>query len=189
MKYFTPELLMQCRSSGDDLAEAASDRWERAIAAYNARLARIRPALPLGARQLLKQISLHDAECLTIKTLENGAGEELFLTFRLAKRNGKPPGGVELRYSLAGRTTLLVHPALQPANGTHAAFVLHDELDLRVQRGARVCTHALLLSAGLELHIRFANLRFRRFGHVCLANSKPLEIAREWAAADLLATT
>jgi len=46
---------------------------------------------------------------------------------------------------------------------------------------------ALLLSAGLELHIRFANPRFRRFGHVWLANSKPLGIARAWVAADLTA--
>jgi hypothetical protein len=78
---------------------------------------------------------------------------------------------------------------LRPANGTHPAFVLHDEFDLRAQHGARVCTHSLLLSAGLELHIRFANLRFRRFGHVWLANSKPLDLAREWTAADLLAAT
>lgn len=189
MKYFTPELLTRCRSSDDAIAEAAADQWERAIAAYNARLARIRPDLPLGARQLLKHVSMHDAECLTIKTLEGAAGEELFLTFRLPKSNGKPAGGVELRYSLTGRTILLVHPTLQPANGTHPAFVLHDEFDLRAQRGARVCTHAILLSAGLELHIRFSNLRFRRFGHVWLANSQPLDIAREWAAADLLATT
>jgi len=42
-----------------------------------------------------------------------------------------------------------------------------------VRRGASLCTHALLLSAGLELHIRFANLRFRRVGHVWLANAKP----------------
>jgi hypothetical protein len=166
MKYFTPELLTRCRSSDDNIAEAAADLWERATAAYNSRLARIRAVLPLGARQQLKHVSLHDAECLTIKTLDAAAGDELFLTFRLPKSNGKPAGGVELRYSLAGRTRLLVHPTLQPANGTHPAFVLHDEFDLHAQRGAGVCTHALLLSAGLELHIRFANLRFRRFGHV-----------------------
>jgi hypothetical protein len=188
MKYFTPELLTRCRSSDDNIAEIAADQWERAIAVYNARLARIRPDLPLGARQFLKHVRLHDAECLTIKTLEGAAGEELFLTFRLAKDNGKPAGGIELRYSLVGRTILLLHPTLQPEWDTLSLCALRRIRSARPSP-RQVCTHSLLLSAGLELQIRFANLRTNRFGHVWLANSIPLDIAREWAAADLLATT
>ena len=42
MKYLTAELLAECRSSNDDAAELASDQWEQAITAYNARLAGIR---------------------------------------------------------------------------------------------------------------------------------------------------
>src|SRR5207248_6203575 len=99
MKYFTPELLARSRSLDDDEAEAAAAEWEKKITAYNVRLKEIRRRLPLGARQLLKHVSLHDAQFLTL----NRAGNELFLTFRLPSNAHKQAGGVELRYTLAGR--------------------------------------------------------------------------------------
>jgi len=73
MKYFTAPLLDQCRSSDDDLSDRAAAKWEQAIAAYNARLQKIWSELPLGARRLLRHASLHDAQCLTIKTAKVGA--------------------------------------------------------------------------------------------------------------------
>src|ERR1700730_12597863 len=97
MKYLTPQLLDRSRSLNDNTAEVAAADWEQALAAYNTRLQEVRRRLPVGARQLLKQVSLHDAQCLTI----NRAGSELFPTFRLAKGAHKSSGGVELRYSLA----------------------------------------------------------------------------------------
>ena len=93
LRAHTPELLARSRSADDDVAEAAAARWEKAIAAYNARLQKIRPFLPPGARQLLRRVSLHDAQYL----LEGGAGSELFLTFRLAKGASESATGVELR--------------------------------------------------------------------------------------------
>ncbi len=188
MKYFTPELLALCRSSDDDVAEAAAEKWEHAIAAYNARLRKVRPDLPLGARRLLKHASLHDAHCVTITTTGNGAGKELCLTFRLARSSSKLAGGVELRYSLAGHTTLLLDKARKPSDEPFTPHVLYDEFDREQRRGAKLFTHSLLMSNGLEFQIRFSNLRLRWFGTVLPANSKPSDIEKEWADDDSLAT-
>jgi hypothetical protein len=189
MKYFTPELLALCRSPDEDVAEAAAAKWEQAIAAYNARLREIRPALPLGARRLLRHASLHDAQWLTLKTVAGSAGKELFLTFRLAGSPGKPTGGVELCYLLTGRSTLSLDKGRDAAAGIAPPFVLYDEFDLEQRRDTRTFTHSLLLSNGQEFRIRFSNLRLRWFGSVLLANSRPAEIKREWADDDQLATT
>lgn len=189
MNYFTPELLAKSRSSNGDVAQHAAERWEQAIAAYSKRLTEIRATLPLGARRLLKHVSLHDAQCLTIKTSANGRGKELFLTFRLAGSPTRPGGGVELRYSLDGRSTLLPDKARKLADGPATPHVLYDEFALEQKRGAKVFTHSLLLTGGLEFRIRFSNLRLKWFGKALLANSKPAEIEKEWAGDDLLATT
>src|SRR5262249_38355655 len=117
MKYFTPELLARCRSTDDEVADDAADKWEQALAAYKTRLRKIRSHLPLGVRQLLRRASLHDAQCLVITTSGSGAEKELFLTFRLAGSSQQPAGGVELRYRLSGRTTLLREKNQEPATG------------------------------------------------------------------------
>jgi hypothetical protein len=189
MKYFTPELLARCRSSDGDVAEEAADQWEQAIATYNARLQKIRSDLPLGVRQLLRQASLHDAQCVTIKTAKSAAGKELFLTFRLANGSKKLAGGVELRYNLTGPQSLIFDKVLKPSEGALASYVLYDEFDLEQKRGVRVFTHSVLLTNGLEFRIRFSNLRLRWFGRVLLASSKPSEIEKEWADDDQLAAT
>jgi|GEM_PF-6825260 len=135
MRYFTPELLARSRSLDDDEAEAAAAEWEKKITAYNVRLKKIRRHLPLGARQLLKHVSLHDAQFLTL----NRAGSELFLTFRLPGNAHKQAGGVELRYTLAGQSNLVLHEPQASANGPVARWVLYDEFD--EARGPRKGMH------------------------------------------------
>ena len=66
MRYLKATLLERCRLLDDDLAEAASDEWDRAVAKYNAALAAIRPQLPAGVRTILDHFSLHDARVLSI---------------------------------------------------------------------------------------------------------------------------
>jgi hypothetical protein len=172
MKYFTPELLAHCRSLDDDAAEAAAEEWERRIATYQARLQEIRQDLPLGAKQLLKHVSLHDAQLLTITR----TGKDLFLTFRLPGRAGQPAGGLELRYSLSGPSRLVRHGSPAPPDQPSTRWVLYEEL-ARAPAGRRPAfTHALLLTGGLELRIRFDNLRLRRFARVLPADSGPAEI-------------
>ena len=167
MKYFTPELLARCRAADDDVAETAAARGRRQLAAYNARLQKIRPLLPAGTRRLLRRVSLHDAQYL----LEGGAGSELFLTFRLAKRASESAAGVELRYTLDGPDTALGRQGRGSQDGRVAPHVLYDEFDLERTRAATVFIHRLLLSDGTELRIRFSNLRLRWFGRVLLAGS------------------
>jgi hypothetical protein len=175
MKYFTPELLARTRSPDDDVAEAAAAEWERAIAAYNSRLNEIRRKLPLGARQLLKHVSLHDARLLTIGLANN----ELVLTFRLPGSGSKSGGGLELRYTLIGQPEL-VHQV----NGASRAvpsprWLLYDELELATQGQQTAFKHSLLFADSLELRILFSHLRFKRFGRLLLADSKTEDIEKE----------
>ncbi|HEV3262145.1 MAG TPA: hypothetical protein VG013_35160 [Gemmataceae bacterium] len=189
MKYFTPELLAHSRSLNDDAAEVADDKWERRIIAYKVHLKEIRRHLPLGARQLLKHVSLHDAQLLTINRGRNRTGSELCLTFRLAGSASKSAGGVELRYSLTGQSRLVVlHEPQALPNGPVTRWVLYDEFDLAQKGRVTAFTHSLLMTGGLEFRIKFFNLRLRRFGRVLLADSNPAEIEKELADDDQLAT-
>ena len=170
-------MLARSRSLDDDEAEAAAAEWEKKIAAYHVRLKEIRRHLPLGARQLLKHVSLHDAQFLTL----NRAGSELFLTLRLPCNAHQQAGGVELRYTLLGQSNLVVHEPETPANGPVARWLLYDEFDEARAGRVRAYTHSLLMTGGLEFRIRFCNLRLKRFGMVLLADSKPSEIKKELA--------
>jgi hypothetical protein len=176
MKYFAPELLARCRSLDDDVAEAAAAEWEQAINAYNRRLEEIRRHLPLGARQVLKHIALHDAQLLTI----NRAGRELFLTFRLSGSAGKPAGGVELHYSLVRPAELIHHEPPAQTNGPFTRWVLYDEWAMS-ETQPEAFSHRLLLTGGLELRIACFDVRLRRYTQVLLADSRTSDIERELA--------
>jgi hypothetical protein len=179
VRYFTPELLARCRSAADDEAQAAADGWEQALAAYSARLQKLRPLLPLGARQLLRRTSLHDARCLLVSTSGSGPRKDLSLTLRLA---GSPPQsarGVEVRYRLCGRSTLRCGTDPLSA-GSFTRRVLYDEFDLHQRRGAKTFTHSLLLTGGLELRVRFSNLQLHWLSSVQLA-SRPTDIEKDRA--------
>jgi hypothetical protein len=188
MKYFTPKLLARCRSLDDNEAEVADQAWQKAIAAYQGRLGQIRKSLPLGARQLLKRISLHDARLLTIIHAWTSTGGELCLTFRLARASDQSARGVELRYRLSGPVKVLPHEPPTSDDGPVSRWVLHDEFNMVLKKKRGVFTHSLLLSGGLEFQIPFVNLRLKQFGMVLLADSRPSEIENELAKDHQLAT-
>jgi hypothetical protein len=141
MKYLTSKLLSRCRSLDDKEAEVADGAWQQAIAAYQGRLGQIRKCLPLGARQLLKHVSLHDARLLTINHAWTSTGGELGLTFRLARASDQSTRGVELRYRLSGPVKILPHEP--PPSGPVSRWVLYDEFNMVLKRGRRVF-HALV---------------------------------------------
>jgi hypothetical protein len=188
MKYLTPQILARCRSLDDNEAEAAHQVWQKATTAYQGRLGQIRKSLPLGARQLLKHVSLHDARLLTINHAWTSTGGELGLTLSLARASDQSTRGVELRYRLSGRVKILHYEPPTSDDGHVSRWVLYDEFYMVLKKGRRVFTHSLMLTGGLEFQIPFSNLRLKQFGMVLLADSRTAEIEKELAKDHQLAT-
>jgi hypothetical protein len=159
VKYFTPDLLAQCRSLNPDTAEAAAVTWQRQAEKYRKRLQGIQERLPSGVRQLLKYTTLHDAHLLTINLARDRGRHQFFLSFQLA--GGDKRAGVQLRYDGFERLEVLFHEANVPDDTT--LFALYDEFDASADG---MLTHSILLTAGLELRIRFTKLLITRFTRV-----------------------
>jgi hypothetical protein len=159
VKYFTPGLLAECRSLDSDIAEKAAAKWQKRAAAYRKRLQDIQHEFPPGVRHLVRSFTLHDAYLLTINLAEvrGRPDPNLFLSFRLADRDGR--AGIQLRYDAVKQ--------LKPfyANetpGKTEMFALYDEFDVS---GGTV-THSILMTAGVEIRVRFANLHVTSFTRV-----------------------
>lgn len=159
MKYFTPELLAECRSLNPDIAEAAAARWQARADAYRKRLREIQPCLPLGVRKLIRSITLHDASLLSINQGKVGGRTQFFVSFRLADSHRR--AGVQLRYDLVKPLKVILHdPNL---SGDSHMFALYSEFDAPA-RGT--FTHSILMTRGVELRMRFTNLVFTPFTQV-----------------------
>jgi len=151
VKYLTPTLLARCRSSDPDVAEAAAIKWQQRGSAYRKRLQEINDRLPPGARQLMRSTTLHDARLLTLNLADVRGQPNLFLSFQLAGGNAK--AGVQLRYDGFKGCEVLLHEPNVP--GDTELFALYDEFD--VSAGGAV-THSILMTAGVEIRIRFTRL-------------------------------
>ncbi len=175
MKYFTPDLLAECRSLNPDVAEAAAAKWQERAGAYRERLRQIRRRLPLGARRLLRHITLHDAYLLTIHFAEVRGRRQFFLSFQLAGGDGRT--GVQLLYDGVDRLEAALHePNL---SGDTDLFALYDEFDVSAD-GA--LTHSILMTGGVEIRVRFANLVITRFSRVVAPGRGQSNIKAELAA-------
>ncbi len=179
MKYFTPELLARCRSLDDDVADAAAEEWEQAVAAYRLHLRAIRLRFPQGVRRLLSSVSLHDAKMLTIA---RGKRQPWFGMWLQPEGTAAQPGEVlELRYLVVagphGGLDVKKHPQLKKAN-PGPDWVLYDEFNLDEERA--FFTHSLLLTDGHEVEVRFHNLRVRRLNEVRLSPLDLPEGERTW---------
>jgi hypothetical protein len=159
VKYFTPELLAEYRSSNPDVAEAAAAKWQARAAAYRERLQEIRHRLPLGVRRLVRAFTLHDAYLMSVHFAEVRRRRQFFLTFRLADKECRT--GVQLRYDSLKRLSVVFHgPNLSPDT---ILYVLYDEFNVSTKG---TVTHSILLTGGLEIRVQFANLRITRFTRV-----------------------
>ena len=176
MQHFNPEILARCRSLDDAVSEAATDEWEQAVAKYNAELDSIRPDLPPGVRALLASCSLHDARILSIS--ETRRRPRLSLLIQLEGRPTRPGDLLELQYLLAGTSK---HPGLSlrthdkpdkdlPEQGR----ILYDEFGKLANDPVEVFSHSLLLKGGVELHIRFTDMRVRALQRVILPSVEPI---------------
>ncbi|MBY0522910.1 MAG: hypothetical protein K2R98_05910 [Gemmataceae bacterium] len=174
MKFFTPELLARCRSLDDDVAEAASQEWDQARAAYRLRFKAIRASLPVGARRLFARASLHDAKVIGVSFGKRKANFSLLL--RLEGASSQPGELLELNYHPVGGPTGGIsfrrHP--QVAQGApEALWVLYDEFDLKEE--LNFFTHSILMTGGYELQVRFHSLRCRNVGEIV----SPLQLSEE----------
>ncbi len=159
MKHFTPNLLAQCRSLDPGVADAAAAKWQRRAEAYRKRIQAIRSRLPVGVRRLMRSMTLHDANLITVNHAEANGRSQLFLSFRLAGKGGKT--GVQLRYDRVKTLKVLSHDgAVSPDT---EIFALYDEFDLLADG---TVTHSILLTGGLEIRVRFTNLYVTPFVHV-----------------------
>jgi hypothetical protein len=175
VKYFTPDLLAECRSSNPDVAEAAAAKWQERAAAYRKRLQKIQHRLPLGVRQLMCSITLHDAYLSTMNLADGRSRQQFFLSFQLAGGDGR--AGVQLRYDGFKRLEAEFH---EPTGSRNTVlFALYDEFD--VTTGGTL-THSILMTAGLELRVRFTNLLITRFTRVVVPGRGHSDIKEQLAA-------
>jgi hypothetical protein len=176
MKYFQPELLARCRSSGDDGSDAAAQEWEHQIITYRRRLTAIGPRLPASVRRLIARVSLHDAKVLTLAFAQRQPRKLPWFTILIGlESTPSQPGDVlELSYLLAqgkhGGVSFQQHPHSK-RDTSGLGWILYDEFDSDSRRG--FFTHCLLLTGGDEVAVRFHNLRVRRLGE---ARLPPLEL-------------
>jgi hypothetical protein len=165
MKYFTPERFVRLQDlTVERTWRAAALAWEQAGQRYRARLQQVLPRLPSGLRRLLRFTPVHDAEILSISR----GRSQLTITLRPA-----PPAErlVVLRYTLT-EPPRINRTALPERCRSRQVQWLYDELDLRPASGlaARgpqggsgpVFTHAILLSNGWEIQLRFRRLTVSR---------------------------
>jgi hypothetical protein len=175
VKYFTPDLLAECRSSNPDVAKAAAAKWQKRAAAYRNRLQKIQHRLPLGVRQLMRSITLHDAYLSTMNLAALRRRQQLFLSFQLAGGDGR--AGVQLRYDGFKRLEAAFHEPT--AAGDTVLFALYDEFDISTDG---MLTHSILMTGELELRVRFTNLLLTRFARVVVPGRGHSDIKEQLAA-------
>src|SRR5262249_12212126 len=138
MKYFTPDLLARFGSPDDTIANAASEEWERAQAAYLEYLQAIRPTLPKGGRQLLDRFCLHDA-----RVLARIFDERPVFSIVLQPQKPRDPRDqlLELKYRLA-RPPKFARQQPPPEDGTPLQWWLYDEIGVVNDEPVFVFTHS-----------------------------------------------
>ena len=141
------------------VADAAAAKWLQRAEAYRKRLLAMRSRLPLGVRRLMRSMTLHDANLITVNHAAANGRSQLFLSFRLAGKGGKT--GVQLRYDRVKALKVLSHDGDAPLETE--IFTLYDEFDLMADG---TLTHSILLTGGLEIRVRFTNLFVTPFVHV-----------------------
>jgi hypothetical protein len=159
VKYFTPDLLAECRSSDPGVADAAAAKWQRRAEAYRKRIKELHPRLPPGIRKLMRSVTLHDASVVAINLAEERGRTRFFLTLELDGKGRR--AGIQLRYDMAKPLNVVFHEP-NAAEGT-ALFALYDEFDVAPDGTP---AHSILMTGGVEIRVRFTNLHMTPFTRV-----------------------
>lgn len=151
MRYFTPELLERLASLDDDVADAAEQEWERAIAQAKRRWRKIAKAFPKSVQRFeARSVCLHDARVLSMAC----AGTTFVV---IAQR--EPPAQELVLLTFTIDADPIIEPDAAPGHGDDLAVTwLYEEWD--VDRRGR-CWFEVLLSNGWSVRLRFRDFRFR----------------------------
>lgn len=181
MKYFTPERLARLQDHSEERQFlAALDDWEHALEDYwqqlneiQQRLRGIQPPLPKNLQEFLKfftTVSLHDARVLDMYF---GGRSRFRITLHL---EFQPERLVVLTYSLVEPPRIKVNVLPEQLHSEPIVW-LYDELTLEPQSGKEkpVFHHAILLSDGSEVRLRFCSVTIER--PVPLVPAVPTEAA------------
>jgi hypothetical protein len=151
MRYFTPELLERSASLDNDVADAAEQEWERAIAQAKRRWRKIAKAFPMSVQRFEAQsVCLHDARVLSMARQGN--------TFVVIAQR-EPPAHELVLLTFTIDADPVIKPDAALGHGDDLAVTwLYEEWD--VDRGGR-CWFEVLLSNGWSVRLRFRDFRFR----------------------------
>jgi hypothetical protein len=168
MKYFTPQLFVQLQGASDRPPTAMED-WELATERYARHIEEICPRLPVTIVGLLKSESLHDASLLAMWRTDT--------SLTLVLQPERPASLVVLTYSLID-APVIDTSAFPMQYRTRDAAWLYDEIDIDGRatydsspedaaesgktNASPVMTHAILMSNGYEVRLRFHRLEVSR---------------------------
>ena len=175
MRYFTPERFVKLQQHDDPTFPSALEAWERTVQEYEAHLQEINPLLADGASRFVALGSLHDAGVvgmwhtqtrLTIALQEEGRTEQLLLlTYSLVEPPYLDPAALPEHY----RSSLAAWLYDEIDVERDTVFDVSARLQLKALPAnagepprAAVYTHAILLSNGWELRLRFYQLAITR---------------------------
>lgn len=150
----TPELLARFRSDDDRVADAATEEWDRACAAYRDHLALILPDLPPAAHWLSSPtLCLHDARVVSFQV---GEGRPVALAVVEPDHpRGKTFG---LQYFLVPPFIEEQHHPALSGDGPPGRFWLYDEFEVITDEPYPTLRHSILLTGGLEVRLYFNTL-------------------------------
>lgn len=146
MKYFTAQRYARLQETGREEMDAGDAAWEEAVIRYDEHLQRLRPELPEGARRLLDDVYLQDAEVLSMG--RQGA------TFVVVLRLPAPPQNLlVVTYDLT-EPPAIDADALPAESRSIRVQWLVDELDWAAHDSPHFC-HTILFSNGWQVCLSF----------------------------------
>jgi hypothetical protein len=159
MRYFTPELFVRGNSADDDVVDQVEEEWEQATRRYRRHYKRIEPHLPESLRRFCAEQCLHDADVFAPALVSAVPyGREVVIVAQ--QINTVLPETVNtlaiLTYTVTADPVVEVPVTSNVFNKTQPIW-LYDEVDL-VEPG--VFTHAILISDGRVVKLRFREFRY-----------------------------
>jgi hypothetical protein len=157
MKYFTPELYLRFCSPDPDVADEATEEWERAASRYERHYKKIRQSLPESVRSFADALCLHDAEVFAPARLLGGRQEVIIVTQNVNTLVPESLNTLIILHYAVTEDPIIETLSDSSAFAQHNPVWLHDEFDLS---GPDSFAHEILLSTGRLIKLRFRDFRY-----------------------------